>query len=151
MSTITHKQEMLCQLISQGYNQSEAYKVAFGHKEITNTITINASKMVTKNTNVQQRIAELKLKLLEDSTSKLVADARERRETLSMILRKPDARDRDRISAIVELAKMESDYSNVQIESIQLVQLKSYSIDDLKGMIQKVKTIESDGIILDND
>ena len=135
---------MLCQLISQGYNQSEAYKVAFGHKEITNTITINASKMVNKNTKVQQRIAELKLKLLEDSTSTLVADARERRETLSMILRKPDARDRDRISAIVELSKLESDYTQSIDTAINVVSLRSYSVDELRLMIQQARAIDGE-------
>ena len=135
---------MLCQLISQGYNQSEAYKVAFGHKEITNTITINASKMVNKNTKVQQRIAELKLKLLEDSTSTLVADARERRETLSMILRKPDARDRDRISAIVELSKLESDYTQSIDTAINVVSLRSYSVDELRLMIQQAKAVDGE-------
>ena len=144
MSRLTSKQEMLCQLISQGYNQSEAYKVAFGHKEITNTITINASKMVTKNTKVQQRIAELKLKLLEDSTSTLVADARERRETLSMILRKPDARDRDRISAIVELSKLESDYNQSIDTTINVVSLRSYSVDELRLMIQQAKAVDGE-------
>ena len=137
---------MLCQLISQGYNQSEAYKVAFGHKEITNTITINASKMVNKNTKVQQRIAELKLKLLEDSTSTLVADARERRETLSMILRKPDARDRDRISAIVELSKLESDYTQSIDTAINVVSLRSYSVDELRLMIQQAKAVDGEVI-----
>ena len=144
MSKLTSKQEMLCQLISQGYNQSEAYKVAFGHKEITNTITINASKMVNKNTKVQQRIAELKLKLLEDSTSTLVADARERRETLSMILRKPDARDRDRISAIVELSKLESDYTQSIDTTINVVSLRSYSVDELRLMIQQARAIDGE-------
>ena len=144
MDKLTSKQEMLCQLISQGYNQSEAYKVAFGHKEITNTITINASKMVTKNTKVQQRIAELKLKLLEDSTSTLVADARERRETLSMILRKPDARDRDRISAIVELSKLESDYNQSIDTTINVVSLRSYSVDELRLMIQQAKAVDGE-------
>ena len=144
MDKLTSKQEMLCQLISQGYNQSEAYKVAFGHKEITNTITINASKMVTKNTKVQQRIAELKLKLLEDSTSTLVADARERRETLSMILRKPDARDRDRISAIVELSKLESDYNQSIDTTINVVSLRSYSVDELRLMIQQARAIDGE-------
>ena len=144
MSKLTSKQEMLCQLISQGYNQSEAYKVAFGHKEITNTITINASKMVNKNTKVQQRIAELKLKLLEDSTSTLVADARERRETLSMILRKPDARDRDRISAIVELSKLESDYTQSIDTAINVVSLRSYSVDELRLMIQQARAIDGE-------
>ena len=146
MDKLTSKQEMLCQLISQGYNQSEAYKVAFGHKEITNTITINASKMVTKNTKVQQRIAELKLKLLEDSTSTLVADARERRETLSMILRKPDARDRDRISAIVELSKLESDYNQSIDTTINVVSLRSYSVDELRLMIQQAKAVDGEVI-----
>ena len=144
MDKLTSKKEMLCQLISQGYNQSEAYKVAFGHKEITNTITINASKMVTKNTKVQQRIAELKLKLLEDSTSTLVADARERRETLSMILRKPDARDRDRISAIVELSKLESDYNQSIDTTINVVSLRSYSVDELRLMIQQAKAVDGE-------
>ena len=144
MDKLTSKQEMLCQLISQGYNQSEAYKVAFGHKDITNTITINASKMVTKNTKVQQRIAELKLKLLEDSTSTLVADARERRETLSMILRKPDARDRDRISAIVELSKLESDYNQSIDTTINVVSLRSYSVDELRLMIQQAKAVDGE-------
>ena len=144
MDKLTSKKEMLCQLISQGYNQSEAYKVAFGHKDITNTITINASKMVTKNTKVQQRIAELKLKLLEDSTSTLVADARERRETLSMILRKPDARDRDRISAIVELSKLESDYNQSIDTTINVVSLRSYSVDELRLMIQQAKAVDGE-------
>jgi len=100
--------------------------------------------MVNKNTKVQQRIAELKLKLLEDSTSTLVADARERRETLSMILRKPDARDRDRISAIVELSKLESDYTQSIDTAINVVSLRSYSVDELRLMIQQARAIDGE-------
>ena len=152
MDKLTSKQEQFCRNVAiEGMNQVTAYMTAYGYQNITKTIQKNSSALATQNSKIVTRIAELRERTLAKATSGLVADGIERRETLSMILRDSNVRDRDKISAIVELAKMESDYTNVQIESIQLVQLKSYSIDDLKLMIQQAKTIESDGIILEND
>ena len=152
MDKLTSKQEQFCRNVAiEGMNQVTAYMTAYGYQTITKTIQKNSSALATQNSKIVTRIAELRERTLAKATSGLVADGIERRETLSMILRDSNVRDRDKISAIVELAKMENDY-NVQIDtSVTVVQLKTFSIDELRLMIQQAKTIESDGIILEND
>jgi hypothetical protein len=150
MDKLTSKQEQFCRNVASGMNQTDAFMSAYGYQSVSKSITANASKLATTNTKVIQRIDELKQRALEKAEqSGLIMNAHDRRVTLSEIILNAD-RDRDKISAIVELSKLENDY-NFQVDTVNLVQLKTFSTEDLRLMIQQAKTIESDGIILDND
>ena len=125
---------------------SNAYRMAYNlDKTSTKSVNELASRKAKTN-RIATRISELKERQLVKLEDADVATAKERRSVLTTIIRDSQARHRDVVSAVDLLSQLEGEYS-----SSQLVQLKSYSIDDLKGMIQKVKTIESDGIILDNE
>ena len=112
MSKLTSKQEQFCRNVAiNGMNQTDAFMSAYGYKTVSRSITANASKLATQNTKVMTRIAELKQRSLEKAEqSGLIMNAHDRRVTLSSIILNAD-RDRDKISAIVELSKLENDYN----------------------------------------
>ena len=123
-----------------------AYMAAYGYQTITKTIQKNSSALATQNSKIVERIAELRERTLAKSTSGLVADGIERREILSMILRDPNARDRDKISAIVELSKLENDYNQSIDTAVTVVDLRSFSVDDLRLMLRQAKTVDGEVI-----
>ena len=149
MGKLTSKQEQFCRNVAiEGMNQVTAYMAAYGYQTITKTIQKNSSALATQNSKIVERIAELRERTLAKSTSGLVANGIERREILSMILILNAARDRDKISAIVELSKLESDYNQSIDTTINVVSLRSYSVDELRLMIQQAKAV--DGEVVEN-
>ena len=147
MSKLTSKQEAFCRNVAiEGMNQVTAYMAAYGYQTITKTIQKNSSALATQNSKIVERIAELRERTLAKSTSGLVADGIERREILSMILRDPNARDRDKISAIVELSKLENDYNQSIDTAVTVVDLRSFSVDDLRLMLRQAKTVDGEVI-----
>ena len=147
MSKMTNKQEQFCRNVAiEGMNQVTAYMAAYGYQTITKTIQKNSSALATQNSKIVERIAELRERTLAKSTSGLVADGIERREILSMILRDPNARDRDKISAIVELSKLENDYNQSIDTAVTVVDLRSFSVDDLRLMLRQAKTVDGEVI-----
>ena len=146
MSKLTSKQEQFCRNVAiNGMNQTDAFMSAYGYKTVSRSITANASKLATQNTKVMTRIAELKQRSLEKAEqSGLIMNAHDRRVTLSSIILNAD-RDRDKISAIVELSKLENDY-NFQVETVNLVELKTFSTSELRLMIQQAKAVDGEVI-----
>ena len=145
MSKLTSKQEQFCRNVAiNGMNQTDAFMSAYGYKTVSRSITANASKLATQNTKVMTRIAELKQRSLEKAEqSGLIMNAHDRRVTLSSIILNAD-RDRDKISAIVELSKLENDY-NFQVDTaINLVELKTFSTSELRLMIQQAKAVDGE-------
>ena len=64
-SALTPKQEKFCQAIVQGYNQSEAYRLAYGVKNATaKTINERASRLMG-NSKVVARVAELRAPVIQ--------------------------------------------------------------------------------------
>ena len=148
MSKLTSKQEQFCRNVVSGMNQTQAFMSAYGYQNVSNSITTNASKLATMNTKVKQRISELQQRALERAEqSGLIMDAHDRRVTLSEIIRNA-TRDRDKISAIVELSKLESDYNQSIDTSVTVVDLRSFSVDDLRTMLRQAKTV--DGEVVEN-
>ena len=148
MSKLTSKQEQFCRNVVSGMNQTQAFMSAYGYQNVSNSITTNASKLATQNTKVKQRIAELQQRALERAEqSGLIMDAHDRRVTLSEIIRNA-TRDRDKISAIVELSKLENDYNQSVDTAVTVVDLRSFSVDDLRLMLRQAKTI--DGEVVEN-
>ena len=146
MSKLTSKQEQFCRNVAiNGMNQTDAFMSAYGYKTVSRSITANASKLATQNTKVMTRIAELKQRSLEKAEqSGLIMNAHDRRVTLSSIILNAD-RDRDKISAIVELSKLENDY-NFQVETVNLVELKTFSTSELRLMIQQARAIDGEAV-----
>ena len=144
MSKLTSKQEQFCRNVVSGMNQTQAFMSAYGYQNVSNSITTNASKLATMNTKVKQRISELQQRALERAEqSGLIMDAHDRRVTLSEIIRNA-TRDRDKISAIVELSKLENDYNQSIDTSVTVVDLRSFSVDDLRLMLRQAKTVEGE-------
>ena len=147
MIKLNNKQEQFCRNVAiEGMNQVTAYMAAYGYQTITKTIQKNSSALATQNSKIVERIAELRERTLAKSTSGLVADGIERREILSMILRDPNARDRDKISAIVELSKLENDYNQSIDTAVTVVDLRSFSVDHLRLMLRQAKTVDGEVI-----
>ena len=146
MSKLTSKQEQFCRNVAiNGMNQTDAFMSAYGYKTVSRSITANASKLATQNTKVMTRIAELKQRSLEKAEqSGLIMNAHDRRVTLSSIILNAD-RDRDKISAIVELSKLENDY-NFQVETVNLVELKTFSTSELRLMIQQARATDGEAV-----
>ena len=148
MSILTSKQEQFCRNVVSGMNQTQAFMSAYGYQNVSNSITTNASKLATMNTKVKQRISELQQRALERAEqSGLIMDAHDRRVTLSEIIRNA-TRDRDKISAIVELSKLENDYNQSIDTAVTVVDLRSFSVDDLRTMLRQAKTV--DGEVVEN-
>ena len=148
MSKLTSKQEQFCRNVVSGMNQTQAFMSAYGYQNVSNSITTNASKLATMNTKVKQRISELQQRALERAEqSGLIMDAHDRRVTLSEIIRNA-TRDRDKISAIVELSKLENDYNQSIETAVTVVDLRSFSVDDLRTMLRQAKTV--DGEVVEN-
>ena len=148
MSKLTSKQEQFCRNVVSGMNQTQAFMSAYGYQNVSNSITTNASKLATMNTKVKQRISELQQRALERAEqSGLIMDAHDRRVTLSEIIRNA-TRDRDKISAIVELSKLENDYNQSIDTAVTVVDLRSFSVDDLRTMLRQAKTV--DGEVVEN-
>ena len=148
MSKLTSKQEQFCRNVVSGMNQTQAFMSAYGYQNVSNSITTNASKLATMNTKVKQRISELQQRALERAEqSGLIMDAHDRRVTLSEIIRNA-TRDRDKISAIVELSKLENDYNQSIDTAVTVVDLRSFSVDDLRLMLRQAKTV--DGEVVEN-
>ncbi len=144
MSKLTSKQEQFCRNVVSGMNQTQAFMAAYGYQNVSNSITTNASKLATQNTKVKQRIAELQQRALERAEqSGLIMDAHDRRVTLSEIIRNA-TRDRDKISAIVELSKLENDYNQSVDTAVTVVDLRSFSVDDLRLMLRQAKTVDGE-------
>ena len=148
MSKLTRKQEQFSRNVVSGMNQTQAFMSAYGYQNVSNSITTNASKLATMNTKVKQRISELQQRALERAEqSGLIMDAHDRRVTLSEIIRNA-TRDRDKISAIVELSKLENDYNQSIDTAVTVVDLRSFSVDDLRTMLRQAKTV--DGEVVEN-
>ena len=144
MSKLTSKQEQFCRNVVSGMNQTQAFMSAYGYQNVSNSITTNASKLATMNTKVKQRISELQQRALERAEqSGLIMDAHDRRVTLSEIIRNA-TRDRDKISAIVELSKLENDYNQSVDTAVTVVDWRSFSVDDLRLMLRQAKTVDGE-------
>ena len=123
---------------------SDAYRQAYNiDKTSTKSVNELASRKA-KTQRIASRIAELKERQLVKLEDADVATAKERRSVLTAIIRDSQARNRDVISAIVELSKLENDYNQSIDTSVTVVDLRSFSVDDLRTMLRQAKTVEGE-------
>ena len=125
---------------------SNAYRMAYNiDKASTKSVNELASRKA-KTQRIASRIAELKERQLLKLEDADVATAKERRAVLTAIIRDSQARNRDVISAVVELSKLESDYNQSIDTAVTVVDLRSFSVDDLRLMLRQAKTVDGEVI-----
>ena len=125
---------------------SNAYRMAYNiDKASTKSVNELASRKA-KTQRIASRIAELKERQLLKLEDADVATAKERRAVLTAIIRDSQARNRDVISAVVELSKLENDYNQSIDTAVTVVDLRSFSVDDLRLMLRQAKTVDGEVI-----
>ena len=140
---LSAQEEKFAFLCLQG-SLSNAYRMAYNiDKASTKSVNELASRKAKTN-RIASRIAELKERQLAKLEDADVATAKERRAVLTAIIRDSQARNRDVISAVVELSKLENDYNQSIDTSVTVVDLRSFSVDDLRLMLRQAKTVEGE-------
>ena len=140
---LSAQEEKFAFLCLQG-SLSNAYRMAYNiDKASTKSVNELASRKAKTN-RIASRIAELKERQLAKLEDADVATAKERRAVLTAIIRDSQARNRDVISAVVELCKLENDYNQSIDTSVTVVDLRSFSVDDLRTMLRQAKTVEGE-------
>ena len=140
---LSAQEEKFAYLCLQG-SLSNAYRMAYNiDKASTKSVNELASRKAKTN-RIASRIAELKERQLAKLEDADVATAKERRAVLTAIIRDSQARNRDVISAVVELSKLENDYNQSIDTSVTVVDLRSFSVDDLRTMLRQAKTVEGE-------
>ena len=140
---LSAQEEKFAFLCLQG-SLSNAYRMAYNiDKASTKSVNELASRKAKTN-RIASRIAELKERQLAKLEDADVATAKERRAVLTAIIRDSQARNRDVISAVVELSKLENDYNQSIDTSVTVVDLRSFSVDDLRTMLRQAKTVEGE-------
>ena len=140
---LSAQEEKFAFLCLQG-SLSNAYRMAYNiDKASTKSVNELASRKAKTN-RIASRIAELKERQLAKLEDADVATAKERRAVLPAIIRDSQARNRDVISAVVELSKLENDYNQSIDTSVTVVDLRSFSVDDLRTMLRQAKTVEGE-------
>lgn len=107
------RHEKFAQEVAKGLSQRKAYRVAFPSslKWKDETVDSKASALA-KNDKVLARVQELK----EQSTSKAVMTATQRKEWLSSLIQNDDETTQNKLKAVDLLNKMDGEY----IEKVQL-------------------------------
>lgn len=115
---LTPKQDNFCKCVASGMTQADAYRSAYGQKNMNdNTLTVKASNMMAKD-NVRIRVTELR----ELSTNSAILSIIERKEWLTKIVTHKDTEDDkvfngDKIRALDILNKMDGAYAPIKLES----------------------------------
>ena len=103
---LTDKQERFAQLVFQGYDQSEAKRLAYPECKLTgNALYVNASRLAN--------LAKVRLrvdKLRNAAVTPLIADIVERKSHATSIMRNPNVRIRDQLAASKLLGEYEGDF-----------------------------------------
>ena len=138
MKKLSEKQQKFCRNIAiLGMSQIDAYVDAYNVKSVTKAMHTNAYKLGTRNTQIVQRIQELREKIVEQP---LIASKSERMQLLTEIMRKPEERSRDRLHSIEILSRIDGDFVTTSVSEQNItVSLKQYSNDDLLAMLQAAK------------
>ena len=128
---------------------SNAYRMAYNiDKASTKSVNELASRKA-KTQRIASRIAELKERQLVKLEDADVATAKERRAVLTAIIRDSQARHRDIVSAVHLLSQLEGEFSTAQSDTtINVLELKTFSTDDLRLMLRQAKTV--DGEVIEN-
>ena len=144
---LSAQEDRFAYLCLQG-SLSDAYRQAYNiDKTSTKSVNELASRKA-KTQRIASRIAELKERQLVKLEDADVATAKERRSVLTAIIRDSQARNRDVISAIVELSKLENDYNQSIDTAVTVVNLRSFSVDDLRIMLKQARAV--DGTVIEN-
>ena len=138
MKKLSEKQQKFCRNIAiLGMSQIDAYVDAYNVKSVTKAMHTNAYKLGTRNTQIVQRVQELREKIVEQP---LIASKSERMQLLTEIMRKPEERSRDRLHSIEILSRIDGDFVTKSVTENNInVSLKQYSNDDLVAMLQAAR------------
>ena len=145
---LSAQEEKFAYLCLQG-SLSNAYRMAYNiDKTSTKSVNELASRKA-KTQRIASRIAELKERQLAKLEDADVATAKERRAVLTAIIRDSQARHRDIVSAVHLLSQLEGEFSTAQSDTtINVLELKTFSTDDLRLMLRQAKTV--DGEVIEN-
>ena len=105
MKPLTAKEEAFAVYLFQGYNQTEAFRLAYpNQKGAITTLTPNAARRAAKS-NVKARLAELRGLAVQPA----IADVVERKTHATGIMRDSDAKHRDQLAANKLVGEYEKD------------------------------------------
>lgn len=134
---LTTRQVKYCRLRAAGKGYSEAYTGAgYSNKGGENVTRVNAYNMERKNTDILNRIKELQ----DRADAGGIMDRKARMQLLNEIALNETVKEQDRLRAIDQLNRMNSDYNDtLKINADAGIQL-SYAerIDAIKQSLQDV-------------
>lgn len=132
---LTPKQIKYCRERAAGKDYASAYKAAgYSDKAGKKVMRDNAYNMESKNTDILKRIADLQAR----ADAGGIMTRQQRMQLLNDFALDPAVKDQDRLRALDQLARMQSDYSDrLEISGGAAVQL-SYAdrIDAIKQSLQ---------------
>jgi hypothetical protein len=136
---LTDKQERFAQLVFQGYDQSEAKRLAYPECKLTgNALYVNASRLAN--------LAKVRLrvdKLRNAAVTPLIADITERKSHASTIMRDNKARHRDQLAANKLIGDYEGDFvQKVESRSLSVelrAELGQFTIEELRIMLKETR------------
>ena len=134
---LTTRQIKYCRLRAAGKDRQDAYRAAgYSDKGTAKTLRDNAYNMETKNTAILQRIKELQ----ERADAGGIMDRKARMQLLNEIALNETVKETDRLRAIDQLNRMNSDYNDtLKIDAAAGIQL-SYAerLDAIKQSLENV-------------
>jgi DNA-binding transcriptional regulator YdaS (Cro superfamily) len=143
-ATLTSRQEHFALLLFQGYNQTDAYRLAYPGQAKTKSrvLWVKASQLAHKG-KVMVRVAELRAMALAPA----IADVIARKEHASAVMWDQEAKHRDQLAANKLLGEYEGDFV-VRTENINQslnanIDLSEFSLDDLRLMLAEAKRREA--------
>lgn len=132
--------EKFAQGIANGLSQRKAYRAAFPNSAKWKDTTVdNRASELAKSSEVLGRLKEL----AEETSSKAVMTARERKEWLSATIRSECEKTQDKLKAIDILNRMEGEYvDKVEVENKTKSPYDELSVDELKALAEMCEANE---------
>lgn len=144
MATLKNpRYEKFAQCLANGLSQRKAYRAAYPKSKKWKDATVDSkASSLAKNDKVLERLLEL----ANESSSKAVMSARERKEWLTRVIKEDTNEMRDRLRAVDILNRMEGEYiEKVEVKDDERQQQKE-SISNIESLVKQMVQVEEDDI-----
>ena len=126
---LTAKQEKFAQLVFQGRNQADAYRLAYECSRASPTTIWQKASRLAAMVKVRARVDELR----SAAVTPLIADIVERKSHATSVMRNPSVRIRDQLTANKLIGEYEKDFVT-QVESKELKVNINTTLEELRAM-----------------
>ena len=126
---LTDKQEKFAQLVFQGRNQADAYRLAYECSRASPTTVWQKASRLAAMGKVRARVNELR----NAAVTPLIADIVERKSHATSVMRDPSVRTRDQLTANKLIGEYEKEFVT-QVESKELKVNINTTLEELRAM-----------------